>query len=75
MLQQAFLRLALFVASGGQASFEGKILICTLGAGQQRKSTFPAMATGQSFILLGLREKPRRTANFDLRDHIKREFR
>jgi hypothetical protein len=49
LLQQEFLRLALFVASQGPASFEGEKLTCTLGDGQRRTSTFLAMAAGQSF--------------------------
>ncbi len=52
MLQQEFLRLALFVASEGPATFEGEKLTCTLGDGQRRTSTFLAMAAGQSFETL-----------------------
>lgn len=52
MLQQEFLRLALFVASEGPATFEGEKLTCTLGVGQRRTSTFLAMAAGQSFETL-----------------------
>jgi hypothetical protein len=52
MLQQEFLRLALFVASEGPASFEGEKLTCTLGEGQRRTSTILAMAAGQSFETL-----------------------
>jgi len=52
MLQQEFLRLALFVASEGSATFEGEKLICKLGEGQRRISTFLAMAAGQSLETL-----------------------
>lgn len=52
MLQQEFLRLALFVASQGTTTFEGEELICTLGDGQRRTSTFLAMAAGQSLETL-----------------------
>ena len=52
MLQQEFLRLALFVASEGSATFEGEKLTCTLGDGQRRTSTFLAMAAGQSLETL-----------------------
>jgi len=52
MLQQEFLRLALFVASQGPASFEGERLTCTLGDGQRRTSTILAMAAGQSLETL-----------------------
>jgi len=48
MLQQEFLRLALFVASEGPATFEGETLTCSLTDGQRRTSTFLAMAAGQS---------------------------
>jgi hypothetical protein len=48
MLQQEFLRLALFVASEGPTSFEGEALRCTLNEDQRRTSTFLAMAAGQS---------------------------
>lgn len=48
MLQQQFLRLALFVASEGPTTFEGETLRCTLNDGQRRTSTFLAMAAGQS---------------------------
>lgn len=52
MLQQKFLRLALFVASEDPATFEGEKLTCTLGDGQRRTSTFLAMAAGQSLETL-----------------------
>ena len=52
MLQQEFLRLALFVASQGPATFEGKQLTCTLPDGQKRTSTLLAMAAGQSLETL-----------------------
>lgn len=52
LLQQEFLRLALFVASQGPATLEGEQLICTLGDGQRRTSTFLAMAAGQSLETL-----------------------
>ncbi|WP_296445625.1 DUF5677 domain-containing protein [Rhodoferax sp. UBA5149] len=52
MLQQEFLRLALFVASEGLATFEGEKLRCTLADGQRRTSTFLAMAAGQSLETL-----------------------
>jgi hypothetical protein len=52
MLQQEFLRLALFVASEGPTTFEGEKLTCTLGDGQRRTSTFLAMAAGQSLETL-----------------------
>jgi hypothetical protein len=48
MLQQEFLRLALFVASQGPATFDGETLTCSLGDGQRRTSTFLAMGAGQS---------------------------
>jgi hypothetical protein len=48
MLQQEFLRLALFVASEGPTTFEGETLTCTLNEDQRRTSTFLAMAAGQS---------------------------
>lgn len=48
MLQQDILRLALFVASQGPATFEGETLTCSLGDGQRRTSTFLAMGAGQS---------------------------
>jgi hypothetical protein len=48
MLQQEFLRLALFVASKGPTTFEGETLRCTLNDGQRRTSTFLAMAAGTS---------------------------
>jgi hypothetical protein len=52
MLQQEFLRLALFVASEGPATFEGEKLTCNLADGQRRTSTFLAMAAGQSLETL-----------------------
>jgi hypothetical protein len=52
MLQQEFLRLALFIASEGATTFEGKTLTCTLGDAQRRTSTFLAMAAGQSLETL-----------------------
>ena len=55
MLQQEFLRLALFVGSEGPTTFEGEKLTCSLGDGQRRTSTFLAMAAGQSLeTLLGM---------------------
>lgn len=48
MLQQEFLRLALFVASEGPTSFEDETLKCSLNDGQRRTSTLLAMAAGQS---------------------------
>lgn len=48
MLQQEFLRLALFVASEGPTIFEGETLTCTLNEDQRRTSTFLAMVAGQS---------------------------
>ncbi len=52
MLQQEFLRLALFVASQGPTTFEGEKLICSLPDGQKRTSTLLAMAAGQSLETL-----------------------
>lgn len=52
MLQQELLRLALFVSSEGPVSFKGEKLICSLGDGQRRTSTFLAMAAGQSLETL-----------------------
>lgn len=52
MLQQEFLRLALFVASQGPATFEGENLTCSLPDGQRRVSTLLAMAAGQSLETL-----------------------
>lgn len=52
MLQQELLRLALFVASEGPASFEGEKLACILGDGQRRISTLLAMTAGQSLETL-----------------------
>jgi hypothetical protein len=52
MLQQEHLRLALFVASEGTATFKGEKLTCGLGDGQRRTSTFLAMAAGQSLETL-----------------------
>lgn len=48
MLQQEFLRLALFVASQGPTDFEGETLTCVLPDAQRRTSTFLAMGAGQS---------------------------
>ncbi|MGU5887440.1 DUF5677 domain-containing protein [Aeromonas hydrophila] len=48
MLQQEFLRLALFVASQGSTTYEGKILTCSLPDAQRRTSTLLAMGAGQS---------------------------
>jgi hypothetical protein len=48
ILQQEFLRLALFVASEGPSTFEGETLTCTLNEDQRRASTLLAMAAGQS---------------------------
>lgn len=48
MLQQEFLRLALFVASEGPAEFEGETLTCNLADAQRRTSTLLAMGAGQS---------------------------
>lgn len=52
MLQQEFLRLALFVAAEGPATFEGERLTCSLGDGQRRTSTVLAMTAGQSIETL-----------------------
>ncbi len=52
MLQQEFLRLALYVASQGSATFEGERLVCSLGEGQRRISTHLAMGAGQSLETL-----------------------
>lgn len=52
MLQQESLRLALFVASQGPASFEGEKLTCSLADGQRRTSTLLAMTAGQSLETL-----------------------
>ncbi len=48
MLQQEFLRLALFVASQGPATYEGETLTCSLPDAQRRTSTLLAMGAGQS---------------------------
>lgn len=48
MLQQEFLRLALFIASQGPAAFEGETLTCSLPDAQRRTSTLLAMGAGQS---------------------------
>ena len=48
MLQQEFLRLALFIASEGPAKFEGELLTCSLSDAQRRTSTVLAMGGGQS---------------------------
>ncbi len=52
MPQQEFLRLALFIASQGSATFEGETLTCSLGDSQRRTSTFLAMTAGQSLETL-----------------------
>jgi hypothetical protein len=52
MLQQEFLRLSLFIASEGPASFERVLLRCSLADDQQRTSTLLAMGAGQSFETL-----------------------
>jgi hypothetical protein len=52
VLQQEFLRLALFIASQGPVTFEGETLTCSLGDGQRRTSTLLAMAAGQSLETL-----------------------
>lgn len=48
MLQQEFLRLALFISSQGPTTFEGESLKCSLNEDQRRTSAFLAMAAGQS---------------------------
>ena len=48
MLQQEFMRLALFIASQGPADFEGETLTCSLADAQRRTSTLLAMGAGQS---------------------------
>lgn len=48
MLQQEFLRLALFIASEGPAHFDGELLTCSLPDAQRRISTLLAMGAGQS---------------------------
>ena len=48
MLQQEFLRLALFVASQGPSTYEGETLNCSLPDAQRRTSTLLAMGAGQS---------------------------
>ena len=48
MMQQEYLRLALFTASQGPTSFEGETLECSLKEDQRRTSTLLAMAAGQS---------------------------
>ncbi len=48
MLQQEFLRLALFVASQGSTTYEGETLTCSLPDAQRRTSTLLAMGAGQS---------------------------
>lgn len=57
MLQQEFLRFALFVASEGPVSFKDEKLICSLGDGQRRTSTLLAMAADQSLETLLLMTK------------------
>lgn len=46
--QMELLRLCLFVASEGPATFKGEELTCSLNEKQRRASTFIAMAAGQS---------------------------
>ena len=48
MLQQEFVRLALFLASQGPATYEGATLTCSLPDAQRRTSTLLAMCAGQS---------------------------
>lgn len=48
MLQQEFLRLALFVASQGPTTYEGETLTCSLPDAKRRISTLLAMGEGQS---------------------------
>lgn len=48
MLQQEFLRLALFVASQGPSTYGGETLTCSLPDAQRRTSTLLAMGAGQS---------------------------
>jgi hypothetical protein len=48
LLQQEFLRLALYIASEGPAEFEGEKLVCSLSEPRRRVSTLLAMAAGQS---------------------------
>lgn len=48
MLQQEFLRFALFVASQGPTTYEGETLTCSLPDAQRRMSTLLAMGAGQS---------------------------
>ncbi|WP_043825563.1 DUF5677 domain-containing protein [Aeromonas veronii] len=48
MLQQEFLRLALFVAFQGSTTYEGEILTCSLPDAQRSTSTLLAMGAGQS---------------------------
>ena len=48
LLQQEFLRLALYIASEGPVEFEGQKLVCSLSEPQRRTSTLLAMAAGQS---------------------------
>ncbi|WP_395502639.1 DUF5677 domain-containing protein [Ectopseudomonas mendocina] len=59
MLQQEFLRLALFVASQGSTTFEGETLTCSLPDAQRRTSTLLAMGAGQSVESLLLIAKKR----------------
>ncbi|MEW6203819.1 MAG: DUF5677 domain-containing protein [Pseudomonadota bacterium] len=51
-LQHEFLRLALYVASEGPATFEGERLACSLGDNQRRICTYLAMGAGQSLETL-----------------------
>lgn len=48
LLQQEFLRVALFIASEGPAEFEGEKLVCSLSEPRRRASSLLAMAAGQS---------------------------
>ncbi|CAN7667353.1 DUF5677 domain-containing protein [Acidovorax sp. LjRoot118] len=52
LLQQELLRLALFVASEGPATFKGETLTCSIGDAQRRVSTPLAMGAGQSLETL-----------------------
>lgn len=66
LLQQEFIRIALYVASQGTATFEGETLACTLGDKQRRVSSMLAMAAGQSMATIsrmaGVRGIPVRDA-------------
>ena len=52
MLQQEFLRLVLYVASQGPATFAGAEIVCSLGDSQRRISTHLAMGASQSLETL-----------------------